>query len=123
MLVKKEFVDFIVRIMSDDKCKANVDFLLHDGIYSFMYNIKTTELGQFPDLKIFHIDNFQVCTNIAIDMRLQSWNFNPKETNKVIRGYFFKPISLYRIKDIQVAQSLIPGKRQKQDDNWISITS
>lgn len=45
MLVKKNFVASIMRIMSDDNCQANVDSLFYDDTYFFMYNIKTTEPG------------------------------------------------------------------------------
>ncbi len=56
--VKKNFIDFMVKIMSNDKCKANVNFLLYNRIYCFMYNIKTTEPELFSDLGMFYIDNF-----------------------------------------------------------------
>ncbi len=120
MSIKKDFVDSLVRIMSDDECKANVDSLLCDGIYPFTYDVKTTEPGQFPDPGMFHVDNFQVCTSVAVEMRLQSWNFKPKGANEVTRGYSSKPVGLYRIEDIKMAQPLTPEKRQKQDDDWIS---
>ena len=58
MSVKKDFVDFLVKIMPDDKCKASVNSLLCDRTYPFIYDVKTTELGQFPDPEMFHIDNF-----------------------------------------------------------------
>ncbi len=89
--------------MPDDKCKANVDFLHCDETYPFTYDVKTTELGQFPDLKIFHVDNFQVCTSVAIEVQVQSWNFKPKKANEVTCRYSFKPVGLYCIKDVQVA--------------------
>ncbi len=117
MLIKKDFVDSLVRIMLDNECKANDNSLLCDGTYHFMYDVKITEPGQFPDPKIFHINNFQVCTSVAVEMRLQSWNFKPKGVNKVTRGYSFKPVGLYRMEDIQVAQPSISKKRQKQDND------
>lgn len=90
----------MVKIMSNDKCKANVNFLLYNRIYCFMYNIKTTEPELFSDLGMFYIDNFQVCISIAMEVRLQAWNFKPKGVNKVICDYFFKPVRLYYIADI-----------------------
>ncbi len=72
MSIKKDFVDSLVKIMPDDECKANVDSLLCDGTYSFKYDVKTTELGQFLDPDMFHVDNFQVCTSVAVEMRVQS---------------------------------------------------
>lgn len=60
MLIKEDFVDSITRIMSDNRCKAKIDSLLYDETHFFMYNMKTTKPRQFPDLGMFHIDNFQV---------------------------------------------------------------
>lgn len=70
MSIKKNFVDFFMKIMADDKSKANVNFLLYNETYPFMYDMKTTELGQFSDLEIFHFDNFQVCTSITVEVEL-----------------------------------------------------
>ncbi len=120
MSIKKDFVDSLIRIMPEDECKANVDSLLCNGTYPFTYDVKTTEPGQFPTPGIFYVDNFQVCTSVAVEMRVQSWNFKPKGANEVTCGYSFKPVGLYRIEDVQVDQPLTPEKRQKQDDNWIS---
>ncbi len=103
ILIKKDFINSLVRIMSDNKCKAKVDSLLCNGTYSFTYDMKTTELGQFPDPEIFHVNNFQVCTSVAVEVRVQSRNFNPMEANKVTHGYLFKPVNLYCIEDVQVA--------------------
>lgn len=46
-------------------------------------------------------------------MQFKAWNFKPKGANEVICDYFFKPVGLYRIADIQMAQLLIPKKREK----------
>ncbi len=70
MSIKKNFVDSLVRNMPDNECKANVDFLLCDSTYPFTYDVKTTELGQFLDPKMFHVNNFQVCTSIAVEVRV-----------------------------------------------------
>ncbi len=73
MSIKKDFVDFLVRIMPDNEYKeANVDSLLCDGIYPFTYDVKTTEPRQFPDSGMFYVNNFQVCTSVAIEVRVQS---------------------------------------------------
>lgn len=58
ILVKKNYIDFIMRIIPDNKYWVNVNFLLCNETCSFIYNMKTTEPRQFPDLEIFHIDNF-----------------------------------------------------------------
>ncbi len=86
--------------MSDNKYKVNIDYLLYNGTYFFTYNVKTIEPGQFSDPKMFHINNFQVCTSVAMEVQLQSWNFKPKEVNKVTCGYSFKPLNLYYIENI-----------------------
>ncbi len=84
--IKKDFVDSLVRIMLDNKCKANVDSLFCDGTYPFTYDVKTIEPRQFPDPEMFHVDNFQVCISVAVEMQVQSWNFKPKGINEVTRG-------------------------------------
>lgn len=103
----------MMRIMTDNECKAYVNSLLCNRTYSFMYDIKTTELRQFLDPKMTYINNFQICTNIAIEIKLQSGNFKPKEASKVSHRYFFKRVGLYCIENIQVAQLSTLKKRQK----------
>ena len=100
MSIKKDLIDFLGRIMPDNECKDNVDSLLCDGTYFFTYNVKTTEPGQFSDPEMFHINNFQVYISVAIEMRVQSWNFKPKKANKVTRGYSFKLVSFYYIENV-----------------------
>lgn len=56
--VIKKFVDTLVKIMSDDKCKTRIEGLLCNRTYTFKYDVKTTKPGKFPDLEIFHVDNF-----------------------------------------------------------------
>lgn len=73
MSVKKDFVDSLVRIMPDVECKASVEYLLCNGTYPFTYDMKTTEPGQLPDPGMFHVDNFQVGTSVAVEVRLQAW--------------------------------------------------
>ena len=56
--------------MLDNKYKASVNFLLYNKTYLFMYDVKTTEPGQFPNPKIFLVNNFQVCICIAVEVQL-----------------------------------------------------
>ncbi len=72
MSIKKYFVDFIVRIISNNKYKANVDSLLCNATYYFTYNVKMIEPGQFSDPRMFHVNNFQVCISVAMEVQLQS---------------------------------------------------
>lgn len=58
ILVKKEFVDTLVKIILDNNCKTKFKSLLCDGTYFFTYDVKITKLGKFPDLEIFYVDNF-----------------------------------------------------------------
>ncbi len=102
MSIKKDFVDSLVRIMLNNKCKANVDSLFYNETYLFTYDVKTTEPREFPDPEMFHNDNFQVCTSVAVEVRVQSWNFKPKGANEVTCGFSFKPVGLYCIEDVQV---------------------
>lgn len=48
----------MVKIIPDDKCKANIHSLFCDGTYYFMDHVKTTELEQFLDPEKLYIDNF-----------------------------------------------------------------
>lgn len=120
MLVKKEFVDVLVKIMPNNKYKTRVEGLLRKRTYPFKYDMKTTKPGEFSHPRIFHVDNFLIGTSIVIEVRLQFWNFKPKRVTKVIRDYSFKPISLYQIQDIQVAPPSILQKKWKENDKWIS---
>lgn len=97
MLVKKEFIDPIVKIMPDDEGKVQVESLFCNGTYSFMYDVKITKPRQFPDLRVFHVNNFQVDTSVAVEVQLQAWCFKPKGASKVTYDYSFKPIGLYQI--------------------------
>ena len=56
--------------MLNDECKANVNSLLYNGTYFFMYNVKTIKPGQFPDPEMFYVNNFQVYTSVAIELQL-----------------------------------------------------
>ena len=44
--------------MQDNKCKTNVKSLLCNEIYPFTYDVNSNQPGEFPDLEVFHIDNF-----------------------------------------------------------------
>ena len=55
-----------MRILPDNKCKTNVNLILCDKTYFFIYDLKTTETGQLPDLKMFYITNFYIYNSIAI---------------------------------------------------------
>ncbi len=74
----KEFVDVLIKIMPDNKCKTRVKSLFCDGTYLFKYNMKTTKQGKFPDSGIFYDDSFQICISITVEVQLQSWNFKLK---------------------------------------------
>ena len=100
MLVKKEIVNALVKIILDNKCKTKVEGLFCNKAYFFTYDVKITKPGKFPDPGIFYIDNFQIGTSVAVEKRLQSWNFKLKEVIKIIYGYFFKPVGLNQIQDI-----------------------
>lgn len=66
MLVKKEFVVSMIRIISDNNCKVQVETLIYNETYSFMYDIEITAPRQFPNLKAFNINNFHINTSVTI---------------------------------------------------------
>lgn len=45
ILAKKDFIYFIVKIMSKDKCKAKIISLFNISTYPLIYNIKIIALG------------------------------------------------------------------------------
>lgn len=55
-----------MKIMSDNKYKTWSKNLLNNGIYLFMYDIKTTKPDKFSDPNIFHIAIFQIGTSVAL---------------------------------------------------------
>ncbi len=116
MSVKKEFVDALIKIMPNDECKTKIEGLLYDGTYPFTYDVKTIKPGEFPDPEVFYVDNFQVATSVAMEVQLQTWNFKSKGATEVTCSYFFKPVGLYQIQDIQVPPPLTPEKRRKEND-------
>lgn len=82
MSVNKKFVDVLmIKIMPDDECKIKVESLLCDRIYRFIYDMKTIKPGKFPNPRVFHIQNFQVGTSIAVEVQLQAQNFKPQRGN------------------------------------------
>lgn len=70
MLVKKKFLNALVKIISDNKYKTQVKGLLCNGTYPFIYDVKTTKLDKFPDPKVFYLKNFQIGTSVIIEMHL-----------------------------------------------------
>lgn len=70
ILVKKKIVYILVKIILNKVCKTKVEGLLCNGTYFFMYDVKTTKLGEFSDLRIFYIKIFQVGTSITIEIQL-----------------------------------------------------
>lgn len=55
MLVKNEFIEAFIKMISNNKCKTKVKDLHCNRTYPFMYDVKTTIC---PILKIFYINNF-----------------------------------------------------------------
>lgn len=70
ILINKEFIKVLVKIMPNNKYKTRVKGLFCDGIYSFIYDIKTIKVNKFSNLRIFYTDNFQIKMNIAIKIQL-----------------------------------------------------
>lgn len=68
LLIKNDFVDSLREIMPDNLCKTNIDSLLCNENDFFIYNMKTIKPRQFPDLRIFYVNNFSVYTSIAIEV-------------------------------------------------------
>lgn len=52
------FIDLMVKMMSEDKYKAKITYLLNNGIYPFIYDVREIATKQFLNLEIFGFDNF-----------------------------------------------------------------
>lgn len=68
MLVKKKFVDVLIKIILDNEYKTRIKSLLCNRTYSFICNIKTTKPSKFSDPEIFYIDKFKSSTSVVMEI-------------------------------------------------------
>lgn len=52
----------------DNKTKTKVLSMHENNIFSFIYNVKTTDSGKFPYLSVCNINIFQLRTKIAVKL-------------------------------------------------------
>ena len=113
IFANKAFIDLIVRIMPEGKSQAKVVSLLNNDTFTFMYDIRITTPGPFSDPRLFHPDNFEADTSVAVEVQIYAQNFKPKRSNEYTCRYPFKLIEIYKIQDIPISPLSMPEKRQK----------
>ena len=87
--------------MPDDNSKAKVVHVYKDNIFPFIYNVKNTIPGKFPDPGLCDVSNFWPETKVAIELQVHSRNFKIKGKEKNI-GYSFKLIGLYKLQKVKI---------------------
>ncbi len=93
---KPNFVQSRIDLMADDKSKTKVLHMYEDNIFLFIYDVKNTTLGKFPNLGLCNMSNFWFETKVVIELQVHSRNFKIKGKEKNI-GYSFKLIELYKL--------------------------
>lgn len=78
VLAKPNFVHSRINPMSKNHSKAKDKALsvYKDGIFPFMYNVRTTDSGEFLDHSLCDVSIFRPETNVAIELQIDSRNFN-----------------------------------------------
>ena len=62
----------MLKIIPDNNYKANIESLLCNMTYLFKYNMKTIQFIEFSNLEVFYVNNFQVRTNVNMELQLQA---------------------------------------------------
>lgn len=106
--------------MPDNNSKAKVVYVYKNNIFLFIYNVKSTILGKFPDPGLCDISNFWPKTKVAVELQVHFCNFKMKKKEKNIR-YFFKLIRLYKIQEVKILLLSRLKKRQKEANKFIAI--
>lgn len=106
----------MIRIMPEDKYKAKITYFFNNKTYPFTYNMRETAPGQFLNLGIFSIKNFQVETSIAVKIQINPQNFKLKRSDKIGWDYSYILVEIYKIEDIKMAPSLMSEKRRKMNN-------
>lgn len=100
ILINKALIDSIVQIMSKDESKVKMVFFLNDSTFLFTYNMKTTISSQFPNPRLFYINNFQADISMAIEIQIYFQNFKPKNLDKYTCEYLFKLVNIQKIQNV-----------------------
>lgn len=66
ILVKKKFIDLVIKMISENKYKAQIAYFFNDGKYQFTYNVRKTTLELFLNLGVYNNKIFQARTSITV---------------------------------------------------------
>ncbi len=105
--------------MADDNSKAKALHVYEDNIFPFIYDVKNTTLGKFPDPGLCDESNFWLETKSAVELQVHSRNFKIKRKEKNIR-YSFKLIELYKLQEVKILPPLMSEKRRKEANKFIA---
>ncbi len=106
--------------MADDNSKVKVLHVYEDNIFPFMYDVKNTTPGEFPDPSLCDVSNFRPETKVIVELQVYSRNFKMKGKEKSI-GYSFKLIRLYKLQEVKIFPLVTSEKRRKEANEFIAM--
>ncbi len=116
---KPDFVQSRIDLMADDDSKAKALHVYEDNIFPFIYDVKNTTPGEFPDPSLYDVSNFRPETKVTVELQVHSRNFKMKGIEKNI-GYSFKLIELYKLQEVKILPLSTPEKRRKEANEFIT---
>lgn len=80
VLAKPEFVHSKINLMLEDNSNAKDKALsvYEDSTFPFMYDVKTTDPGKFPNPGLCDVSNFWPESKVAVELQIHSRNFKTK---------------------------------------------
>ncbi len=119
VLAKPDFVQSRINLMPDNNSKAKALNMYEDNIFPFMYDVKNTTPGKFPDFGLCDVKNFWPETKVAVELQVHSCNFKIKRKEKNIE-YSFKFIGLYKLQEVKILLPSKSEKRRKEANKFIA---
>ena len=116
---RPDFVQSRIDLMPDNDSKAKTVHMYENNIFPFIYDVKNTTPGEFPDPGLCDVSNFRPETKVAVELQVHSRNFKIKGKEKNI-GYSFKLIGLYKLQEVKILPPSTPEKRRKEANEFIA---
>lgn len=115
------FVYSRINLMRENNSKTKTKALsaYKNRTFFFLYDVRTTDSGKFPDPGLCDVSNFRPETKVAVEYQIHSCNFKIKEQERNL-GYSFKLTGLYKLQDIKILPTSIPEKRRKDANEFIA---
>ena len=75
-----EFVHSRINLMSEDdsKAKAKALSVYEDSTFPFIYDVRTTDPGEFPDPGVSNVNTFRPETKVTVELQIHSRNFKTR---------------------------------------------